>query len=165
MRCEGATSGVVTRKTVAETAGRKSVEATGVGGKCVKASAATVKAAAASVKASSANMKTAAANVEAATAAVKSATATAAVKSATATAAVKSATATTAAVPATSAVAGGRAARNARRGYGNAGQECERDLRRHDTISLAYIHLYIRRRGFNLSASGRFSKTLIKFPQ
>ena len=61
MRCEGATSGVVTRKTVAETVGRKSVKATGVGGKCMKAAAANVKAAAASVKASAANVKTAAA--------------------------------------------------------------------------------------------------------
>ena len=120
MRCEGATSGIVTRKTVAETVGRKSVEAAGVGGKGVEAAAASMKAAAANVKTAAASVKTAAANVEAAAATVKSTTATAAVKSATATAAVKSATATTA-VPATSAVAGGCAARNARRGYGNAG--------------------------------------------
>ena len=121
----------------------------------MKAAAANVKAAAASVKASAANMKTAAANVEAATA-------TAAVKSATATAAVKSATATTA-VPATSAVAGGCAARNARRGYGNAGQECERDLRRHDTVSLVYIHLYIRPPGSTSPQAGGSQKHRLNF--
>ena len=114
---EGMTSGVMTRKAVAETAGSKSVKA--------------------------------APAVEAATTA----------------AAVTAASAATTTVAAATTVARRRAARNARRGHGNTGQERERDLGRHDRPYLnlrSSVHIAHK---LNVSRKCGFLETTGKVPR